>query len=187
MFAQNRPRNRVITTLLKALVALGLVVGGTSFATTAQADDEEPKKIGYVDLQRALNSVEEGKQAKAKLEKDFEEKQQTLNEKQQEVKEMQESLESGAEMMNQETQQKKGVELQQEMAKLQEQYMEMQRDLAKKESEATQRIFSKMEEIIQDIAEEKDYDLVLEKTESSVLFAEDGMDLTDELIKRYNE
>ena len=41
-------------------------------------------------------------------------------------------------------------------------------------------------EIIQQIAKEKKYDLVLERTESAILYARDDMDLTNELIKRYN-
>jgi len=39
------------------------------------------QKIGYVDLQRALNEVEEGKTAKALLQKDFAEKQKQLDSK----------------------------------------------------------------------------------------------------------
>ena len=43
-----------------------------------------------------------------------------------------------------------------------------------------------MGKIIEQIAKEKNYDLVLERTESAVLYARENMDLTDELIKRYN-
>lgn len=79
------------------------------------------------------------------------------------------------------------MELQQEMAELQQLYVEMQRDLAQKEGEATQKIFKKMEGILRAIATEKGYDLILEKSESSVLYAKDSMDLTNELIKRYDK
>jgi outer membrane protein len=165
------------------VLALGLVVGITTTATTAFAQDT---KIGYVDLQRALSEVAEGKKAKARLKKDFEAKQQMLTTKQEEVKELKQSLQSGAQMMTDDAKRKKAMQLQQQMAELQQLYMEMQRELAKKETKATQKIFKKMEKILNKIAEEKGYDLILEKTESSVLFAKDSMDLTNELIKRYD-
>ncbi len=44
-----------------------------------------------------------------------------------------------------------------------------------------------MGKLIEQIGKEKGYDLILEKTESSVLYAKDGMDVTSELVKRYNK
>lgn len=183
MIAHN-DRARILRRVIPLFLAAGLLLGLSLVSAPVFAQDV--KKIGYVDLQRALNSVEEGKKAKAKLKKEFESKQKTLTKKQNEVKNLKQSLESGAEMMTDQAKRKKAIELQQQMASLQQLYMEMQRELAEKESKATQKIFGKMETIIAKIAEDKGYDLVLEKTESSVLFAKDSMDLTDELIKRYN-
>ncbi|MFP4599847.1 MAG: OmpH family outer membrane protein [Persicimonas sp.] len=177
-------RTRLFRRVIPLVLAAGLLLGLSLVSAPVFAQDV--KKIGYVDLQRALNSVEDGKRAKAKLKKEFESKQQTLTTKQEDVKKLKQSLESGAEMMNDEAKRKKAIELQQQMAALQQLYMEMQRELAEKESKATQKIFAKMETIISKIADDRGYDLVLEKTESSVLFAKDSMDLTDELIKRYN-
>ncbi|QDG54338.1 OmpH family outer membrane protein [Persicimonas caeni] len=177
-------KTRAAMVMAQVLLAFGLVVGVTAISAPAFAQDV---KIGYVDLQRALSEVEEGKKAKARLKKDFDKKQKMLTDKQEEVKKLKQSLESGAAMMTDEAKRKKAIELQQEMAKLQQLYMEMQRDLAQKETKATQKIFKKMEPILNKIAKEKGYDLILEKTESSVLFAKDSMDLTDELIKRYDK
>jgi outer membrane protein len=183
MVARRKDNSRLMQPVLRVLIALGLIFGVCAISAPAFSQD---LKIGYVDLQRALNNVEDGKQAKAKLKKDFEAKQKKLTQKQQEVEKLKKSLESGHQMMTEDAKQKKAIELQQEMAALQQLYMEMQRELAEKEGEATQRIFGQMESILNGIADERGYDLILEKTESSVLFAKDSMDLTDELIKRYN-
>lgn len=183
MFAQNlqiRRSHRFLPILLGAALFLGLLmVGAPAFA--------QSPKIGYVDLQRALTSVAEGKAAKDKLKKDFDAKQKKLTDKQENLKKLKDSLEAGASMMTDQAKQEKFQEYQREMAELQQLYMEMQRELAEKETQATQTIFKKMEGILSQIAKEKKYDLILEKTESSVLFAKDGMDLTDELIKRYDK
>ncbi len=177
-------KTRSLNLVAQLILALGLIVGASAISAPAFAQD---MKIGYVDLQRALTEVDEGKKAKARLKKDFDQKQKKLTSKQEEVEKLKKSLESGASMMTDEAKRKKAVELQQEMAQLQQLYMEMQRDLAQKETKATQKIFKKMEKILSGIAKEKGYDLILEKTESSVLFAKDSMDLTDELIKRYDK
>lgn len=184
MFAQSKSNRSYLHYLLKMALGLVLVLGVTAMSAPAFAAGP---KIGYVDLQRALSEVSEGKAAKARLKKDFDAKQKTLTDKQESVKKLKDSLEAGAAMMTDDAKRQKAMELQQKMAELQELYMEMQRDLAQKEGEATQKIFKKMEKILRGIATEKGYDLILEKSESSVLFAKDSMDLTNELIKRYDK
>ncbi|MGM0555035.1 MAG: OmpH family outer membrane protein [Myxococcota bacterium] len=183
MVSQKTRSNRIGDWFLRLALAMGVVLSAMAVSAPAEAQDA---KIGYVDLQRALNEVDEGKKAKKRLEKEFEQKQSKLDKKQKQVKELKEQLDSSM-MLSEEAKQKKAVELQKQLAELQQLYMKMQRDLAKKEAEATQKIFKKMGAIVEDIAQEKDYDLILEKTESSVLYANDGMDLTDELIKRYDK
>jgi len=166
------------------LAAAVLFVG---FGWTSSAAAEEGLKIGYVDLHRALNNVEEGKKAKRKLKQDYQSKQKKLNEKQKEVKKLKEELQSGSMAMSEDAKLEKQKKLRQKMMELQKTYMGLQRDLSKKEAEATKDIFKKMRTIVEEIAEEKGYDLVLEKQKSSVLYGKDGMNLTEELIKRYEK
>lgn len=166
-----------------SLAAVVLLVG-VGLSATASAED---LKIGYVDLHKALNSVEEGKEAKKKLKKDYDDKQKKLNEKQKEVKKLKEDLESQSMALSKEAKIKKQRELQSKMQELQKMYMGLQRNLSQKEAEATKEIFDKMREVVEEIAEDEGYDLVLEKRKSSVLFAKDGMNLTEELIERYQK
>lgn len=144
-------------------------------------------KIAYVDLQRALNEVDDGKAAKSRLKKDFEKKQKTLDAKQQDVKKLKEDLEAQAMMLSEDAKRQKAMELQKKMYELQQMYVELQGELSKQEAKATKDIFVKMGKLIEQIGKEKGYDLILEKTESSVLYAKDGMDVTSELVKRYNK
>ncbi len=167
-----------ITPILFSL-AIFLMVGFTATSAFAQ-------KIGYVDLQTALLEVEDGKKAKARLKKEFDQKQKELDKKQTDVKKMKDDLEAGAMMMTEEAKRGKAMELQKQMYELQQLYLTLQGDLSQKEAEATKKIFERMGKIIEQIGKEKKYDLILEKTESSVLFALPTMDLTAELIKRYN-
>lgn len=143
-------------------------------------------KIAYVDLQKALNQVNEGKSAKAKLKKDFDKKQKELDKKQDRVKKMKDELERGAMMLSDDAKRAKAMELQKSMYELQQLYLNLQGELSQAEAKATKKIFDKMGKILEKIGKEKGYDLILEKTESSVLYAKSGMDVTSELVKRYN-
>lgn len=184
MYAQISKDQRALKYMLQLVLGIALFIGISIAASPAFA---QTPKIGYVDLQRALTQVDDGKAAKKRLKKDFDAKQKALTDKQNQVKELKESLEAGAAMMTEQAKREKAMQLQREMAELQQLYLQMQRELAQKEGEATQKIFKKMETILTQIAKEKGYDLILEKTESSVLYAKDSMDLTDELIKRYDK
>lgn len=156
-----------------------LILGLTAGSAFAQ-------KIVYVDLQRALLEVEDGKKAKAKLKKEFDQKQKELDAKQNAVKKMKDELESGAMMMTEDTKRTKAMELQQQMYELQQLYLALQGDLSQKEATETKKIFDRMGKLLETLGKEKGYDVILEKTESSVLYAKPGSDVTDELIKRYN-
>lgn len=177
----NTLNSRRIPRLVTALV-VALVLGFGSIAT-ASADDI---KIGYVDLHQALESIEEGQRLKAQLEREFKSRQERLDQKQQEVMQLREQLEQQAMMLSEDARQQKAMELQEKMGELQQLYMTLQQELAQQEAQATQSIFGKMQEVIQEIGAEKGYTIILERTDTSILYAVDGLDLTDELVRRYN-
>ncbi len=176
---------RAHTSASRFVVALVVLLAGLGVSSAAMA--EESLKVGYVDLQRALTSVEEGKEARKRLKQDYQSKQQELNQKQKEVKKLKEELQNQSAMLSDEAKRKKQKELQKKMQELQQTYMTLQRDLSQKEAKETKDIFGEMRKIVEKIADEKGYDLVLEKKRSSVLYANDAMDLTDELIKRFEQ
>ncbi len=172
---------RVITKGLAVLMALCFV--GLGAMSTAAADEV---KIGYVDLHRALEESDEGQRIKNELEQEFQQRQQQLDQSQQEIMQKQEQFEQQAMMMSEEQRQQQGMEIQQEVQELQQTYMTLQNELAQQEAEATSRLLDEMSSVIEGIAEEKGFTMVIEKTDTSVLYSVDGLDLTDELIDRYN-
>lgn len=171
-------RLRAITALV---VAALMAVGGIS---TAAAEEGDELKIGYVDLHRALEESERGQEITEELRQEFEQRQQQLDEEQQEVLERQQEMEQQAPMMSEEARQQEGMELQQEMQQLQETYLELQNELAQLEAEATQELFEDMQSVARQIGEERGFSMIIEQTETSVLYAVDGLDLTDEVIER---
>jgi outer membrane protein len=143
------------------------------------------QKIAYVDLQRALEETDEGKKAKAKLKSDFEKKQKELDGRQEELKKMKTDLDKQQNILKPEALAAKQQELQGKLVQLQETYMRLQKDLQEKEATETGKIFKKMQGIISEIAHAEGVTFVLEKN-SGILYAPPSLDLTNELIRKFN-
>lgn len=165
------------TPLLISAFAIAALLGPTSAAAEL--------KLGYVDLQRALNEVEEGKAAKAALKKDFDEKQKELDRKQEELKRMRADLDKQAVVMSEQARREKEEEFQRKAMETQGRFMELRNELARREQEMTKGIFDKMSPIIREIAGAEGFTMVLEKN-AAVVFAVPELEVTNELIRKYN-
>jgi outer membrane protein len=150
----------------------------------ASAAFAEEVKIGYVDMQRALNETEDGRKAKAQLKKVFDQKQKELDEQQEELKKAIEDLDKKRTLLPADKVREKETELQGRMQKVQQTYLRHQQDLSGKEQEATAKIFERMNKIIGKIAVTENFSMVFDR--QGVIFAKPHLDLTNELIRRYN-
>lgn len=152
------------------------------FAGAAQAE----VKIAFVDLQRALLEVEEGKKAKATLEKMKTERQAELDKKQEELRALQKNFEAQKAFMKDDVRQAKEKEFREKLGQLQMTFAQLQKELAQEEAKLTKSIFERMARILAKMGEAEGFTMIFEKTESSILWAPRHLDLTNDLIRRYN-
>jgi outer membrane protein len=145
-----------------------LMLGVFILASSPVKSFAEDVKLGYVDLQRALNETEDGRNAKASLKKIFD------------------HLDKKRTLMPPDKVREKEAELQGRMQKVQQTYLRHQQDLQAKEQEATGKIFERMNRIIAKIAGAENFTMIFDKTQSAVLYAKPHLDLTNDLIRRYN-
>jgi len=167
---------RIVVFTLAAVVLTGS-------ATTVDAQ----VKIGVVDLQRAINETEDGRQAKRRLKKVFDERQQSLNKKQEALKAQKESLERQQDVLSQDALKKKVEKYQADLMELQNEYVQYQEELSTKEGELTQKILEKMQAILRRIGQTDGYTMIIEANEGGVVWVPSNLDLTDVLIQRYNK
>jgi len=163
-----------------------IVLGAFLLSSVPVAAFAEDIKLGYVDLQRALNETEDGRKAKSNLKKVFDQKQKELDEQQQDLKKSIDDLNKKRTLMPADKVREKETELQERMQKVQQTYLRHQQELSAKEQEATGKIFERMSRIISKIATAENFTMVFDKTQSAVLFAKPHLDLTNDLIRRYN-
>ena len=152
------------------------------FAGAARAE----VKLGFVDLQRALNEVEEGKTAKAALKHDFDEKQKQLDGKKAEFEKLKTEFEKQSVVLADQAKREKAADLDRKALELQQFFVQLQKDLSERERDMTRGIFEKMAAIVREIAEAEGFSMVLERTDAGLVYAQTSLDLTNELIRKYN-
>jgi len=165
---------------MKLKMSAGMVVLSMVMSVSALAANE---KITFVDLQKALLEVNEGKKAKRDIEKRFTPKKAEIEKMEADLKKMKEDLEKKAAAMSPEAKQKKAMEFQEKMIAYQQTAQRAQMELGNSEREMTQPILENLKEVIRDYGE-KTKVVVLEK--NAVLYAPDEADVTLPIINEYN-
>lgn len=148
---------------------------------------EKAVKIGYMDLQKALNESDAGKDAKITFNKRVEELQRVLDEKQVEIKKMQDDLEKQKGLLTSEARGEREKAYQQKIKDAQRFAKDSQEELQQKDADMTKKILTDLREAIKKIGSDEGYTIILERGESSVLYAAEGVDITDKVIKTYNK
>jgi outer membrane protein len=142
------------------------------------------QKIAYVDLQRALNEVDEGKTAKANLKREFDEKQKLLDAKKAEFDRLRGDFEKQSVVMSEQARKDKQAELEKKGGELQGYFVQLQKELSEREREATRGIFDKMHAIVREIADSEGVSMVVQA--EALVYATPSLDITNELVRKYN-
>ena len=165
---------------LRATVALVAILLATP-AASAEV------KIGYVDLQRALNESEAGKRAKAEFKVQVDKLEARLKGKKEELDRLKAELDRKSVVMRDEERTKLEEDFQRKRLDLKRQFEDSQAELQKKDNELTGVIIRDLQVVIRQIGEQEDYTVILEASSSPVLYAAKSADLTDRLLSAYNK
>ncbi len=164
------------------------LVAALLLAASAPKLYAQTTRIAVVDLQRALNETEDGRRAKARLKRLFKQRQQSLDKAQNELKAQKEQIEQliKTKAVNEQQLQERAAEYQKALIELQSKYMEYQRELAEQEASLTREIIARMERILRRMGQAEGYTLIVERSEGGVVWVPSNLDLTDQVIQRYN-
>lgn len=154
----------------------------TSEATTTSTTSQ---KFGYVDLNRALNTVNEGRRAKSQLEADGKAKKQKLEILQNELKKMKEDLDKQRLILSAEAMREKEMKFQQKFLELQKKSVDFEKDFAEKEVSFIKPISEKLKRVITSMGKKEGYTMIIPK--EMALYSPPGTDLTDKIIAAYNK
>lgn len=144
-------------------------------------------KIAYVDLNRALNESEQGKKATTVLEEMVNSKKTVLVEKEKELKNRDDDLKKQSSVLSPEALKTKTDEFNRLYKDYQRMVKDFQEEIQKKEEELRTNILKDLKEIINKIGKDEDYSIIFEVGISNILYSQEKLDITDSVIKKYNE
>ncbi len=165
----------------KIAVLAGLVFLGMGMGSTVGA--AEAIKIGYVDMQKALNLCEAGKDAKKTITEEVEKMQKSFMGKQRELEKLKEDLEKKGNVLSESVRREREKEYQAKLRDMQRLQRDYEEDLRRKDREYTDRILRDLEIIVKKIGEEGKYTLILERNQPALVYITGSLEITDEVIK----
>ena len=173
-------KRRGITTFLPVLL-LGLI--GPS-----QVQGQATVKVGVLQVDRAIFESEEGKSAMADLQKKVDAKQEELAKRQKEIQDLQAQIQRQGATLNQEAQAALARNLERKQIDLQRANEDAQRELNLLRTDIYNRIGRKIAAVVQKYATENNFYLILNSSSqnSQVLFNDGSVDITSDIIKRFN-
>jgi len=172
--------------LTLAALALTAVASPPASAVAAVAAAPTLERLAIVEMQRCIMETKEGKRAKKDLEKTFARGQARIDRKAKALQKRLADLQAKAPMLSQAELQRRGLELQQGQAELEGLGTELQQEVMEKEALLTEQIYTRVAAIVEQIALEEKIQVVLVRSEMTVLWANPQLDLTNRVIVRYD-
>jgi outer membrane protein len=168
----------------KMIVATSLLVAPAMLAPVRARAEQ---KIAFVDLEYALNNVDEGKKAKAILEQDYKHKKEELDATRASLQKMEIDLKSQALVLTDDARRAKEGELSQAREKFDADSKAARESWQKKEDALTRDLLERLTTIVGALGKEGGYTFILERHDASVLYAKEEVDLTKQVVERFNK
>ncbi len=143
-------------------------------------------KIGYANLQKALNECAAGDEAKEELKAAAEKLEEALNTKQLELKKLKEEIDKKGSVWNKDTLNAKEQKLLDKSQDFQQQFVDSNEQLNKLKMEKEGAIIKELTDLVQELAQKKGYSYVFERSIGGLIYAPEKNDLTGEVIKLHN-
>lgn len=165
-------------TTITLLLCLGL--NSSAFAADAV-------KIGYVDLQAVINLSKAGKKEQEKIKSFIKKRQKEIAAEEKKLEALGKKFEKDRLTMSKEQQKKKQEEFQKKLIAFRKLTRKSEKEVKKKESLFTKRALAELKNIVADVAKDKKFTFIVEKSEGAVLYSQEGMDLTSEVMKIFDK
>jgi outer membrane protein len=162
--------------------ALVLTAGMIVMPMTSMAS-----KYGIIDMQAVILNVEEGKQARAELEKKIKAKESEFNKRREELDKMNKDFQGQSALLSEEARLNKQKEFQEKFLAFRNDEMAFRDAVKQDEQKATQGIAAKVEGMVKKLASEKGLDVVFEINNAGLLYLAQPVDLTKDVIANYGK
>jgi outer membrane protein len=164
-------------------VVAGVVVVAACLVAAAEA----ASKIAFVDVQKILVRSVAGVAAREQLEREKAGMQKDVDSRRSEVEKLREELEKKGLVLSADAKRDKEEQLQRKVRDLRRLVDDFQKELERKEQALTQRILQELTGVIERFGRERGYLLILERRGASVIYGDAEADITEEIIKVFDQ
>ncbi len=148
---------------------------------------EDFVRIGLVDIQRCLNESKEGQKAIKLLKKRDDVLKRQLDTKQKELLELRRELEKQAMMLSMDAQEDKRRLIARKTRELEYLYKDLNEEMRRAQKKEEKRVLKEIGKVIEKIGSEENYTLIIEKRAGAVLYRVKSIDITEKVIRAYDQ
>jgi outer membrane protein len=178
-------KNRFALGILVALMFLpaGWAQTGGDSAVSA------PLKVGVLNVQAAVASTADGKQAAAQLQSQFAPRQTELEQLSKDIDDLRTRLRTGASTLSDDEKARLAQQGDQKSRILQRKQQDLQDDVQEAQREVFDRVGRKMVDVLDRYAKENGYGVVIDSSSqsSTVVYAAPQVDITQDIIRLYDQ
>ena len=169
------------------LAAIAAVAAGLGVAPAAAQTAPAATRVGFVDIQRVLARSSAGVAAREQLEKEKAAMQKQVDSQRTEIEKLREEIEKKGQLLSADARREKQEQLERKVRDARRLVDDLQGTLQKKEEALLAKVLQDVSGLIQKVGKDKGYALVLERQRSSVLYASPDADLTDDVLRAYDD
>ncbi len=169
-----------VNTAIVVMGALALLVVGT-------AAQDEPIKIGVVDLDQAISSTEDGKAAREELARKQREAEAQMAPLYERYKTLEGELESRKFVLSDESLFQKQLDLAEVRNQIENKIKEIEGQLKVDKFRIQEPLLTKLRTIINETGRDEGFTLILQRGAAGVIYTREALDITDLIIAKYNK
>ncbi len=169
-----------VRTAIVALGALALLIVGT-------AAQDDPIKIGVVDIDQAISSTDAGKTAREELARKQREAEAEIQPLVEQFSAKKDELQAKRFVLSDEALFQRNLDLKQMQDSIQLKVKELEQNLQVAQTRLEGPLRKKLAEIIDEVGKGAGFTVIFSRNAPGVLYSREALDITDTVIEKYNQ
>ncbi len=170
-----------------AMCSIACLSVGLVLTVPLAASGQEPLKIGILDFREVALGSKAGKAAKARLEKLAEKLKKEMKVEEAKLLARRKDLEAATSRLTPAERQQRAATLERDEATFQRLLEDKTEELKNAETESIQKLASQIDLVLKAYAADKGFSVILEARHPGVLYFDKNLDLSAEIVKRFNQ
>ena len=164
-----------------------VILGALALLVVGTGAQDQPIKIGVVDLEQAISSTDEGKAAREELARKQREAEATLAPLYERYKSLEDDLKAKKFVLSDDALFQKQLDLAEIRNQIENKLKEVEGQLKVDKFRIQEPLLSKLKNVIETTGREEGFTLILQRGAAGMIYTREALDITDLIIAKYNE